>query len=149
MADRRLLFDLSPLTSSAAFRRLWIGSTLSALGSQMTTFAVALQVYRQTHSSAAVGAIGLIAALPAIGFGLFGGAVIDAVDRRRLALLTSALLAAVSGVFAAQAFLDLRQLWVLYLLTAGQSLLNSIDAPARRTFLPRLLSVDKIPLVSP
>ncbi len=141
----RLLADITPLRESAAFRRLWIGSTLSSVGSQMTQFAVVLQVYLLTHSPAAVGLLGLVSAVPAIGFGLLGGSIIDAVDRRRLALLTSAVLALTSVAFAAQAFAGLDQLWLLYLLVAVQSLVGSVNGPARQTFLPRLLRAEHVP----
>ena len=79
---RRLLIDVRPLRESPPFRRLWIGSGLSGVGSQMTVFAVAFQVFTLTHSSFAVGAVGLATALPAIALGLFGGSIADAVDRR-------------------------------------------------------------------
>jgi MFS family permease len=121
-----------------------VGSALSAVGSQMTTFAVALQVYTLTHSSVAVGAVGLAAAAPAIALGLIGGSLVDAVDRRVLVLVTSSCLALVSAAFAAQAFADLGQLWPLYLLVALQSLLNALNNPARRTFMPRLLRADQV-----
>lgn len=55
----------------------------------MTVFAVALQVYLLTHSSAAVGLIGLVDAVPGIACGLLAGGVIDTVDRRVLVLATS------------------------------------------------------------
>ena len=51
-----LLIDVRPLRESPAFRRLWIGSTLSGIGTMMTTFAVALQMWTLTRSSFAVGA---------------------------------------------------------------------------------------------
>lgn len=145
MASRRLLADLTPLRESSAYRRLWLGSSLSSVGSQMTQFAVALQVYLLTHSSAAVGVVGLVSAIPAITCGLLGGTVIDAVDRRRLVLFTSSLLALTSAALALQALAQLDQLWLLYVLVAVQSLLGSINAPARRTFMPRLLPPDQVP----
>jgi MFS family permease len=141
---RSLLADIRPLRESPPFRRLWIGSGLSAIGSQMTNFAVALQIFRITHSSIAVGAVGLVAAVPAIFFGLIGGSIADAVDRRRLVLGVSWGLAAVSGGLAAQAFAGSRQLWLLYLLIAIASLLNAVNQPARRTFIPSLLPPDRI-----
>jgi MFS family permease len=141
----RLLVDVSPARESPDYRRLWIGSTLSAVGSQMTTFAVALQVYELTHSSAAVGGTALAAAIPSIGFGLFGGTLIDVVDRRKLVLVTSTLLALVSGGLAAQAFSGFDHVWLLYLLVAVQSAIGSINGPARRTFMPRLLRRESIP----
>jgi hypothetical protein len=142
---RRLLVDVSPLRESPDYRRLWIGTTLSAVGSQMTTFAVALQVYLLTHSSAAVGGTALAAAIPSIAFGLFGGSIIDVVDRRKLVLVTSSLLALVSGGLATQAFIGFDHLWLLYLLVAIQSAFGSINGPARRTFMPRLLRQESIP----
>ena len=92
-----ILADIQPLREYPDYRRLWLGSGLSAVGGQMTTFAVALQVFRISHSSAAVGAVGLAVAVPAITVGLFAGVLVDSVDRRRLVLVTSSLLALVSA----------------------------------------------------
>jgi len=142
---RGLLADTRPLRESPAFRRLWAGSTVSALGGAMTSFALALQTYDLTHSSIAVGAIGLVQAVPVVTLGLFGGSFADAVDRRRLVLATSGGLTVVSGVLAGQAFAGLRQLWLLYLLAALAATLESVDGPARRTFLPRLVAPERVP----
>jgi MFS family permease len=142
---RSLLADLRPLRESPPFRRLWIGSSVSSFGGTMTGFAVVLQTYDLTRSSAAVGAIGLAQAVPALAIGLFGGSLADAVDRRRLVLVTSGVLAVVSAAFAVQAYLALDQLWLLYLLAAVAAATASVDGPARRTFLPRLLPADRVP----
>ena len=85
----RLLADITPLRESAAFRRLWAGTTLSSVGSALTAFAVMLQVYDLTRSPFAVGAIGVAQMVPTLIVGLLGGPVTDAMDRRRLALITS------------------------------------------------------------
>jgi MFS family permease len=145
MRARRLLMDVAPLKVSPAFRRLWIGSTVSVFGSQMTRFAVMLQVWRLTHSSLAVGILGIAGAGPAIVFGLFAGAVADRVDRRRLVIMTSLLLACCSVALAVQAYASLGHVWLLYCLVAVQGLVIAIDGPARRTFLPKLLPEDRIP----
>jgi len=142
---QRILADTRPLQESPAYRRLWIGQSLSIIGSRMTSVAAPVQVYALTHSSLAVGMIGLTIAVPLIGLGLLGGSIADAFDRRRLVLVTTTLLAVVSLLFALQALLDLRQLWLLYVLIAVQSCLSAIDQPARRTFIPRLLPPDRIP----
>src|SRR5580692_3764644 len=135
---RRLVVDIAPLRESGDYRRLFAGSVLSAIGSQMTTFAVALQVYLLTHSSSAVGGTALVNAIPGIVFGMFGGSIIDSVDRRRLVLLTSSLMALVSAGLAAQAFMGFDHLWLIYSLVAFQSIFVAINAPARRTFMPKL-----------
>ncbi len=141
----RLLADIAPLRESAAYRRLWIGTTLSSVGSQMTQFAVLLQVYLLTHSPAAVGVVGLVSAIPAIAFGLPAGTLADAHDRRRIVLITSGLLTLTSIGFAVQAVAGNRQVWLLYVLVAVQALLDSVNAPARRTFVPRLLPPRQVP----
>jgi Transmembrane secretion effector len=141
---KRLLADLRPLRESPEYRRLWLGQSLSSVGTQMTNVAVPVQVYAMTHSSLAVGAIGLAVAVPLIGVGLLGGSLADAVDRRKLVLVTSSGLALLSAVFAIQAALDLRQLWLLYVVLAFQSCLFAVDQPARSTFIPRLLPPKRI-----
>ena len=144
-ARRRLLLDLRPMRVSADFRRLTIGSLLSGLGAQMTTFAVALQVYVLTGSSAAVGGVGLAAGAASVVGGMAGGPIIDAVDRRRLVLTTNSCLAAISALFAAQAFAGPGNIWLLYGLVAVQFLVVSVNGPARKTFAPRLLPRELIP----
>lgn len=135
----RVLLDIRPLRESPDFRRLWAGQSLSAIGGQMTAFSVILQVYQITHSSGAVGAAGLIGALPSLLFAGFAGPLGDRYDRRRLVLLTSSMQASVSILFAAQALAGLRQVGVLYVLIAVQSLVGAVNAPARRAITPRLL----------
>jgi MFS family permease len=141
----RLLADIGPLRESPAFRRLWAGSTLSSVGGALASFAVILQVYDLTRSSFAVGGVGVAQMVPTLAVGLLGGSVIDAVDRRKLVLVTSSCLAAVSAAFAAQAFAGLRLVWLLYALVAVQSSLGAVNGPARSTFIPRLLPASQLP----
>src|SRR5580693_1337224 len=140
----RLLADVRPLRESPAFRRLWAGSTLSAVGGALTMFAVPLQVYDITRSPFAVGGIGVAQMIPTVTIGLLGGAVADAVDRRRLVLVTSGGNAAVSAGLAAQACAGLRSVWLLYALVAVSSSLSAISAPVRRTFIRSLLPADQL-----
>src|ERR1700733_6268044 len=140
----RLLADVRPLRESAAFRWLWAGSTLWAVGGAMTMFAVPLQVYEITRSTLAVGAIGVAQVIPTVAIGLLGGAIADAVDRRKLVLVISGGSAAVSAGLAAQAFAGLRAVWLLYALVAVSASLSAINAPVRRTFIRSLLPADQL-----
>ena len=144
-ARTRLLADIGPLREYPAFRRLWAGTALSSVGSALTSFAVILQVYDLTRSPLAVGAIGMAQMVPTLVIGLVGGSVTDATDRRKLVLVTSGCLAALSAALAAQAFAGLRLVWLLYALAAVQSSLSAINAPARTTFVPSLLPASKLP----
>ena len=141
---KRLFIDLTPLRQSPQFRRLLVGSTLSSVGNSMTSFAVMLQVYVITRSPFAVGAIGIARIVPMLTIGLLGGSIADAVDRRKLVLVATCLLALVSAGLAAQAYAGLRVLWLLYALVAVGSALGAVNAPARQTFLPQLLPPGKL-----
>jgi MFS family permease len=139
LLSTRLLADVSPLRESAAFRRLWAGTTFSSVGSALTGFAVPLQVYDITRSPFAVGLIGVAQMVPTLAIGLLGGSLADATDRRRLVLAVSVGQAVVSAGLAAQAFAGLGLVWLLYALVAVQYSLSAISGPARTTFVPRLL----------
>jgi len=142
---RRLALDLTPLRVSPPFRRLLIGDAVSVIGTQVTAVAVPIQVYAQTHSGAAVGAVGLAGLLPLIVFGLYGGAIADAVDRRRLVLLTTSGQTVLSTILLAQALAGLHSTALLYAVIAVQAGLFSMDQPARSAFTPRLLPAELFP----
>ena len=144
MRARRLLADVTPLRESPAFRRLWAGTMLSDVGGALTAFAVPLQVYDVTRSPLAVGEIGIAQVVPLLAIGLFGGAVADMLDRRKLVMVTSICAAAVSAALTAQAFADPRRVWLLYALVAVASAIGAVGGPARRTFIPSLLPPDQL-----
>ena len=105
----------------------------------MTTFALTLQVWDLTRSTAAVGLVALATLLPLLAVGLFGGALIDAVDTRRLVLGCTSALAAVSALLTVQAWLGLDQVGLLYALAAIQSAFAAVNEPGRRSLTPALL----------
>ena len=142
---RSLAVDVTPLRESRDFRRLYFGEAVSTIGTQMTSIAVPIQVYQLTRSSLLVGMLGFASLVPLIVFGLIGGAIADAMDRRRLLVITTSLLAVVSGLLWAQAALDLRQVWLLYVLVFCQAALFAVDHPARRAVVPKLLPERQIP----
>ncbi|MEV7613728.1 MFS transporter [Streptomyces sp. NPDC089799] len=144
-ARRRIFADLTPLRVSPDYRRLWIGNTVSWMGSAMTNFAVALQVYDITRSSFSVGLVGLCSLVPLVFFGLYGGAVADSVDRRKLGLYSSSGLAALSVLLAAAALSGFHQVWLLYTVVALQSICGSLNSPARSAMVPRLLPTELLP----
>lgn len=141
----RLLTDVRPLRESPDFRRLWLGSTVSQLGQQMTAVTVSIQVYALTGSTFAVGLVGLCALVPLIVFGLYGGAMADAVDRRTLALVSSTGLWLLSMVLVLQSVLGWNRTWVLYGVVAAQSACFAVNNPARSAIIPRLIRPELLP----
>jgi MFS family permease len=142
---RAVLTDVRPLQASADYRRLWVGQTVSQLGQQMTTVAIAIQVYDITGSSFSVGLVGLASLVPMVCFGLYGGAIADVMDRRRLALVASIGLWLLSLVLVAQAVLGLDEPGLLYAVVAAQSACFAVNNPARAAIIPRLLRRDLLP----
>lgn len=110
--------DVAPLRQSPAYRRLWIGNSLSAVGTQMTLIAVSLEVYALTQSSFHVGLLGAFTLVPLIITGLYGGAIADTHDRRKVALYSALALWVITGALALQAWLQVGSVWVLYGLMA-------------------------------
>ena len=107
----RLLADLTPLRVSRDYRLLFTGNAVSYLGRQLTVVAIPFQVFTITGSSLAVGMIGLATVVPLVTMSLAGGAIADAVDRRKLLLLTQPAFAATSAGLALNASSSSPRLW--------------------------------------
>ncbi|MET9883511.1 MFS transporter [Streptomyces sp. NPDC006430] len=141
----RIFADLTPLRTSPDYRRLWIGGTISWMGQAMTALAISLQVYDITRSSFSVGLVGLFSLVPLVVFGLYGGAIADTVDRRKLGLYSSLGLTALSIVLAGAALLDHHGVWLLYTVVALQAVCGALNGPARSAMIPRLLPTEQLP----
>lgn len=141
----KLLADITPLKESPAFRRLYFGTALSAVGTNLTLVAVSLQVYDITGSTLNVGLIGLFALIPLVFAGLYGGAVADAHDRRKVALLSGIGLWASTIGIAVQAWMGANDVWLLYILIAIHSGFAGINQPTRTAIIPRLVRPELLP----
>ncbi|MEU3743711.1 MULTISPECIES: MFS transporter [Streptomyces] len=143
-ARRRVFADLTPLRTSADYRRLWFGSTVSWVGQGMTALAVSLQVYEITRSPFSVGLVGLFSLVPLVVFGLYGGAVADTVDRRKLGLASALGSAVLSITLAGAAFAGFHRVWFLYGIVALQAVCAALNSPARSSMIPRLLPPEQL-----
>lgn len=141
----RLLADLSPLRESRDFRRLWTGTALSAVGTQLTLVAVSLEVYELTQSSLYVGMLGVVGLVPLVLAGLYGGSVVDAYDRRKVALFSAAILWLTTIGIAVQAWLGLESVWLLFALVAVNAGAGGLNHPARSAIIPRLVRPELLP----
>ena len=140
-----VLLDISPLRLSPSFRRLWWGLGISNLGAQLTQVAVGLQVYAISKSTLAVGVLGICALVPLVALGLYGGALVDLHDRRRVALIASSGLWLISIALAVQAWAGVGSVTLLYALVALQSAGFAINNPARSAIVPRLIAPELLP----
>jgi MFS family permease len=140
-----LLLDLTPLRDNAPYRRLYVGFTLSNVGSQMAVVAIGLQVYEITRSTAAVGIVGFCALVPLVFMGLYGGTLVDHFDRRKVGLIAQAVAFVSSLLCALQAWLGNTHVWVLYALVALWNGAFAVSSPARSSIYPRILERHLLP----
>jgi MFS family permease len=144
VAVRPTLLDTRPLRTSAAFRRLWIGSSFAGIGSQMALVAVMFQVWQGTHSTTWTGVTGVAQAAPLILLGLLAGSYVDRTERRRLYLISRTGQAAGSIVLAGQGLFGQLPLAGVLAVIAVQACFAAAGGPAARTFVPRLLPPDEV-----
>jgi MFS family permease len=145
---RRLFADLTPLRRSPAFARLWAGTAIAGIGTQMTTVAVGLEVYDITSSTFAVSLVGVIALLPMIVAGLYGGMLADAFDRRTVALVSSVIAWVAVAMIATHAWLGLHSVALLYLLATVNAVAATVSGASRSAIVPRLVGTDLLPAAS-
>ncbi|GIJ23503.1 MFS transporter [Micromonospora lutea] len=142
--QRRWAIDLRPLRVPA-YRRMWFGNTVAMFGFQLTAVAVPVEMYALTQDSLWVGLLGIAGFVPLLIFGLWGGAVADAWDRRRVLLGGSALLWASMLGLLGHALLDIGSPVLLLALVTLHSTAFAISSPARSAILPRLLPLELVP----
>ncbi|MEV1021876.1 MFS transporter [Streptomyces sp. NPDC050264] len=135
---RRWAMDTRPLRIPA-YRRLWSSTIVTAVGSQLTAVAVPKQIYDITGSSAWVGAASMAGLLPLVVFALWGGAVADSMDRRKLLLITNCGIAVTSVLFWVQAAAGFDSVAALMILLAVQQAFWGLNAPARNASIARLV----------
>ncbi|EWM14271.1 major facilitator superfamily transporter [Kutzneria sp. 744] len=140
----RLVLDTRPL-KVVAYRRLWLSTVITAIGSQLTAVAVPKQVYDITGSSAYVGVAGAVALVPLLVFGLWGGAVADVMDRRKLLIISNLGIAVVSILLWLQALSGMNSVTVVLVLLGLQQAFFAVNMPARSASIARLVSVELLP----
>lgn len=141
---RRLAIDLGPLRRYPAFRRLFVGQTVSAFGSEVAAVAAPIQLYHLTHSTLQVGLLSLCELFPLLTLTIVGGAIADAIDRRKLLLVTEVSLAFVALGFAANASLAHPRAWALYVLVTLTMSVFSLGVAGLNTVIPRLVGSDEL-----
>ncbi|OAN43449.1 MFS transporter [Microbacterium sp. H83] len=145
---RSHLIDLSPLTASPAFARMWIGSVLAGIGGQLTIVTVMLHVFELTESTFAVSMVAVAGLVPMILAGLYGGMLADALDRRRVALVAATVTFASTGLLAGLTWAGAETIWWLYVLSIVNSAANSVGMATRTAIVPRLIPRDKLAAAS-
>ena len=141
---RAARMDVTPLRESRDFRLLFTAGSVFYLGSMVAYVAVPFQIYRLTDSNLMVGLIGAVELVPLVVFGLYGGALADHVDRRRLLVTTGLAQLALMAVFAWNAFREDPQVWVIFVVAACYAAASALQRPSREALEPRTVRHDQI-----
>jgi predicted MFS family arabinose efflux permease len=121
------------------FRLLWAGQSVSSLGTQIQTVALAWLVYSLTGSAAQLGAVGLARAIPTMALSLFGGTLADRRDRRKLLIISQAILAVLSALLAIAVSAGITSIILIDAFAALTAAASAIESPTSQAFIPSLV----------
>jgi MFS family permease len=127
------------------FRLLWLGQIVSVTGSQMQFVAINWHVYLLTKSPFALGLVGLFRGVPIIICSLAGGVVADAIDRKRLMIVTQTIMLASAALLTAGTLSGFKSVWPIYVLSGIASAATAFDTPARQALMPTLVPIEDFP----
>lgn len=136
--------DVTPLRESRDFRLLFVAGTVFYFGAMVSYVAIPFQVYRLTGSNLLVGAIGVVELVPLVVFGLYGGALADHVDRRRLLVGCGVAQAVLTAVLGANAFREDPSLPVIFVVSGLLAAASAMQRPSREALMPRTVRHDQI-----
>ncbi|MFB9894131.1 MFS transporter [Planobispora takensis] len=136
--------DLSPLRDSRDFRLLFGSGVIGMFGTFLTVVAVPLQMKQLTGSSLAVGLVSAAEFVPMVICGLWGGAIADAMDRRKIILYTEVGLCLTIAILLVNALLPNPHVWVLYVVGALSAGLGSLQRPSLESLMPRVVRHDQL-----
>lgn len=137
--------DVTPLREVPGFRWLFFGFFFVQAGRQLTVVAVPYQVFQITGSTLAVGLLGLAQLIPLLLLSVLGGAMADAIDRRKILVLSPIVLALTSAGLMWNALLDTPLVWPLFVLSALNAGVSAVDGPARQAMVPGLVGRTLLP----
>jgi len=137
--------DVTPLRQVPGYRWLFAGMFFAQAGRQLTVVAVPWQVFELTGSTLAVGLLGLVQLVPLLVVSLVGGALADAVNRRRLLVVSQVVLAGTAAGLLWNSTMETPLIWPLFVLTAVNAGISAIDSPARQALVPGLVGRALLP----
>lgn len=141
---RNLTLDLEPLRASRDFRYMWMGATISSIGTQFTRVSVPWLVYQRTGSELALGAIGALTLVPMLVCSVVGGAIADLFDRRTISRISAVIGAVTSLLHVLNVTFGGTQLWAVYTLHVVSTSLLMGGAPAARSALPFIIDKERL-----
>ncbi|MGO1591282.1 MAG: MFS transporter [Ancrocorticia sp.] len=141
---RSALADTRPL-AHPDFARLWYANIITVIGAQLTVVTVPAQLWAISRDSMYVGLTGLFGLVPLIIFGLWGGAIADSFDRRKVLLVSTIGLIATTTAFAIQALMSFHNVWLILSIFSVQQAFFALNQPARNAIIPMIMPTSELP----
>lgn len=147
-AFSKIAIDLTPLKTNRNFRNLWLSSLITRFGSMITYVAVPYQIKELTGSYIAVGLLGVVAIIPLIVFGLYGGSIADRYDRKKVVLLCEVGFLVLTSILVINSTVNSPSIWLIYVITMLMTALDGIQRPSLTALTPRLVTREQLPAAS-
>jgi MFS family permease len=143
-----MLIDIKPLLKYRDFRLLYLGQFVSWFGNMLVYVALPYQIYSLTHSSLAVGMVGVVELIPLLITALWGGALADKLERRKILIVAEIGLCIISGLFILNSLQAHPHLWLVYLLAGLLSAFSGFHRPTIEALIQILVKENDMPAVA-
>jgi predicted MFS family arabinose efflux permease len=121
------------------YRMLWFGSVAAMITMNMRVLATGIWLYEETGSGLVLAGLGLIELGMRFPANLYGGALADEIDRKKLMAVTQVASFALIGTMAVLEALGNLQIWHIYAITAVLSSTSVLGGPARSALTARVV----------
>ena len=117
---------------------------MSLPGTWMQVVAQSWLVLQLTGSGTLLGLVAAAQFLPVLLLGPYGGLVADRVSKRPLLLVTQSVLGLLALTLGLLTVTHVVTLWMVFTLAVALGVVNSVDQPARQTFVPEMVGRDNV-----
>lgn len=142
---RKRIGRIFPALKHENYRFYFQGQLVSISGSWMQTVAQGWLVFQLTNSPYMVGLVAALQNLPILFFGIFGGVIVDRLNKQKLIILTqsfSLILAIILGVLTITGHVNV---WIVIFFSFLLGLVNAIDTPARQSLTIEMVGKEHLP----
>jgi MFS family permease len=127
------------------YRLYFFGQVVSISGTWMQSVAQAWFVVQNTHSPLAVGILAVCQFGPYGLFGLFGGALADRLDQRKVLMGTQTAFMVTAALLAGLTLTGHATVWEIYVLAGVTGMITVLDTPVRQAFTIQMVGRDELP----
>jgi MFS family permease len=135
---------VAPLRESPTFRWFWLGQAAKDVGGGVVQVALPYQIYQLTGSTLAVAALSFVELVPLVTLTLLGGALADAVDRRKLLIWTQVGMAVTGVGLVVNAAVSEPQVWACFVLAFFSASFFCLGIGGMRSITPRLVAPERL-----